>query len=389
MLDSKKKQIFIFAIVSGCFLMSMNAVTIIIPLRMTDMGLNYSEIGGIMSAFSLGILGIKIITGRHADIVGQKKYLLASLLLGAIILIFMFFASTMLQYLVLLCCLGVCRGIFTSINSSYTVDLADESTVGNDFGNILGISSLFTSCGGMLAGVLYRFQDGGIAFLIMAAFLLVAAVLALLFLPTIANTDQKVVDKSLFKNINKMIYVCCIVMFLQTFVTSPMWNVVVPMHFYITFGLSATFVGVAMSLDELVGSPTYFIAGRIVDNINIRFMGSISYFCVFIVCLLMTKINQPQWYLCIFLLCSIFITSTYVVMPKIESIYIRKNAKGFEFALISICAGIGDALGNTFFGRLLDKFSINYAFICVGMVYLFIAIILLACIRKNEVKELS
>lgn len=73
MLDSKKKQIFIFAIVSGCFLMSMNAVTIIIPLRMTDMGLNYSEIGGIMSAFSLGILGIKIITGRHADIVGQKK----------------------------------------------------------------------------------------------------------------------------------------------------------------------------------------------------------------------------------------------------------------------------------------------------------------------------
>lgn len=188
----------------------------------------------------------------------------------------------------------MCRGIFTSINSSYTVDLADESTVGNDFGNILGISSLFTSCGGMLAGVLYRFQDGGIAFLIMAAFLLVAAVLALLFLPTIANTDQKVVDKSLFKNINKMIYVCCIVMFLQTFVTSPMWNVVVPMHFYITFGLSATFVGVAMSLDELVGSPTYFIAGRIVDNINIQFMGSISYFCVFIVCLLMTNSNFPH-----------------------------------------------------------------------------------------------
>ena len=166
----------------------------------------------------------------------------------------------------------------------------------------------------------------------MAAFLLVAAVLALLFLPTIANTDQKVVDKSLFKNINKMIYVCCIVIFLQTFVTSSMWNVVVPMHFYITFGLSATFVGVAMSLDELVGSPTYFIAGRIVDNINIQFMGSISYFCVFIVCLLMTKINQPKWYLCIFLLCSIFITSTYVVMPKIESIYItmKHNLPGSQ-----------------------------------------------------------
>ena len=383
MLVTKKKQIIIFAIVSGCFLMSMNAVTIIIPLRMADTGLNYSEIGGIMSAFSFGILGIKVLTGRHADIIGQKKYLIISLLLAAIILTFMFFATTTLQYLVLLCCLGLCRGIFTSINSSYTVDLANESTVGNDFGKILGTSSFFSSCGGILAGLLYKFRDGGVVFLIMAVCLFIATLLTLLFLPTITNSSQKIIDNLLFKNINKTIYLCCIIMFLQTFVTSPMWNVVVPMHFYITFGLSAAFVGLVMSLDELVGSPTYFIAGRISDKINIQLMGGISYFFVCIICLLMTKIKQPQLFLVFFLLSSIFITSTYIVMPKIESIYVRKNAKGFEFALISISAGIGDTLGNIFFGKLLDNLSINYAFVCVAIAYLIIAILLLIFIKND------
>lgn len=385
MILTKKKQLWVFAIVSGCFLMSMNAVTIIIPLRMADLGLNFLKIGGVMSSFSLGVLLIKIVTGRHADIIGQKKYLLLSLLAGAIILILMFFMNTMLQYLILLCCLGICRGIFTSINASYTVDLSDENTVGKGFGNILGLSSLFTSLGGMIAGGLYKFRNGGIAFLIMGIVLLAAMVITWLLLPTIQHKNQKIVDENLLKKTNKMIYVCCLVMFFQTFVTSPMWNVIVPMHFYITFGLSAAFVGFAMSLDELVGSPIFFIAGRMADKINMRLMGSFSYFAVFLVCVLMTRIVHPSLYLFVFLLCSIFITSTYIVMPKIESSYVRMNAKGYEFALISICAGIGDALGNIFFGRLIDKLSIDFAFAYVGIVYLIISVVLFISLKNCKI----
>lgn len=376
MICSKKIQLWVFAIVSGCLLMSFNAITIIIPLRMADQGLSYSSIGGGLASFSLGMVIIKVITGRHSDLVGQKRYLMISLVSGAIIIFLMAFVTPIAYYFVLLCCLGVCRGVFTSINSSYTVELTEFEDRGKGFGNILGVSSIIISLGGIATGLLYQFSKGKYAFIIIAAILLVAALVTLFFLPSVQNRNNKFIDKNLFSGMNKKIYLFCMAMFLQTFVSSPMWNVIVPMHFYITFGYTAVSLGFVMSLDEFIGSPTYIIAGHIADKVNVKKMACFSYFSASLISIFMTIVNNSFGFLVIFLLCSIFVTCTYIAVPKAESLYIRDEAKGFEFALISLSASIGDVLGNIFLGNIIDKFTIKAGPICFSIIYIVIAVLL-------------
>ena len=356
---NKKFELWIFAIVSGCFLMSSNAITIIIPLKMADQGLSFASIGSVMASFSLGMFFIKVITGRHSDLVGQKIYIIISLASSSIIIFFMAFATSLIYYLILLCCLGLCRGIFTSINSSYTIELTKFEDRGKGFGNVLGISSIITSLGGMVAGFLYQFNQGKYAFIIISVILISASIVTIFFLPSIQNQPQKFINKNLFSGINKMIYLFCIVMFLQTFVTSPMWNTLVPMHFYKNFGYTAVALGFVMSLDELIGSPTYFVAGHIADKINIRKMLCLSYFLASCSGVLMILVSNSISFLIMFLLCSIFVTFTYIATPKAQSIFIRNEFKGFELSLISLSASIGDALGNISLGKIVDRLLIR------------------------------
>lgn len=388
---SRKIQLWVFALVSGCFLMSTNAITIIIPLRMADQGLSFSSIGGGLASFSLGMVFIKVITGRHADLVGQKRYLMIALVSGAVIVFLMAFVTPITYYYILLCCFGICRGIFTSINSSYTVELTEYEDRGKGFGNILGISSIITSLGGMAAGVLYQFSKGKYAFIIIAITLIIAAIATLLFLPSVQNRNTKFVDRNLISGMNPKILLFCVVMFLQTFVTSPMWNVIVPMHFYITFSYTAVALGFVMSLDEFIGSPTYIIAGHIADKINVRIMACVSYVLSSCAGILLIIVNNSIPFLIIFLICSIFVTSTYIAVPKAESFYMRNEVKGFEFALISLSASIGDVLGNIFLSKIVDEFSIKAGPICFSIIYIVIAFILFTGIKTihNDKKLLE
>lgn len=97
---------------------------------------------------------------------------------------------------------------------------------------------------------------------------------------------------------------------------------------------------------------------------------------------LLIIVNNPIPFLTTFLICSIFVTSTYIAIPKAESFYMRNEAKGFEFALISLSASIGDVLGNIFLGKIVDEFSIKAGPICFSIIYIVIAFILFTGINS-------
>lgn len=384
---SKKFQVLVFAIISGCFMMSSNAVSVIIPLRMIDQGLSYDSIGAVMASFSVGMLVVKMVVGRHSDLVGQKFYLIISVLFTAVVISAMVIVNNLLQYVICLCCLGVCRGMFTSVNTSYTIELTDYSNRGKGFGNIYSISSIITSLGGVMAGFLYKFGQGKYAFAIIALLLFIMVILVVVYLPNPGKQSSKLIDKFMFKGMSNIIYLFCIIMFLQTFVTTPMWDLIVPMHFYVTFGLSAALLGIVMSLDEFIASPTYLIAGFIADKINAEKLSIVSYILASIVSVVMIITKNPMIFLISFLASGFFLTFSYISIPKAESKYLRNEYKGFELGLISLSAAAGQALGNLFIGKLINKYSINAGIICFLMVYLFIAVLLIIIVRTNPVKE--
>lgn len=368
----KNKTLNIFSVVFGIFMMGANAVTIIIPMRLADQGLSYTGIGAAMSMVAVGMVIVKPIIGRHSDLIGQKAYLLFALVLGVITIILMSLSSTLISYVVLNCCFGISRGIFTSVTSSYTVAISDNGKLGSSFGSVVGISTLFTCFGGILAGILYPIHYGSVALFIIAAIYVCSFFIAFKWLPDNKNKNQKLISVNLFRGMDKHIYIFCIIAFIQQFTTGPLWSTFVPLHFYLTFAFSSTLVGVLMSLDELIGSPTSFFAGNMSDRISNRSFLSISFGLAGVTSVCLLFANSPMPFLGLFLICGIFVTCTQIALPKAASSYMRNDSKGFEFAIISMCAGVGDGLGNSILGKIIKETSIKYAVLTFCLTYLLI-----------------
>ena len=383
----KNISLLLFSLIFGMFSMGANAVTIIIPMRLIDQGLSYNKIGLAMSMMAVGMMVIKPIIGRHIDIIGAKIYVIAALLVGTIDLYIMSMNSSPTIYILLNCIFGFCRGIFTSITSFYTVAVSDKRHLGKSLGNFVGISTLFTCFGGILAGVLYPFFSGTFALGIIATMYLISIFIAVRWLPDTrmgySLTKDKYSFNYLFKTMSPQVYIFGLIVFLQQFTTGPLWNTFVPLHFYTVFAMSSTLVGILMSLDELIGSPTSFLAGKILDKVSDRKFLSLSYFlaagCSFVLILA----QNPVCFMVCFLTCGIFVTCTQIVIPKAASGFMRDTNRGFEFAIISSCGGLGEWLGNIILGNLMKSFSVNYIVWIFFVSYMILSILSIFTLRKK------
>lgn len=386
---TKNISLRVFSFIFGIFLMGANAVTIILPMRLVDQGLSYDKIGIAMSMMALGMFLVKPVVGRHSDIIGAKAYVLISLALGGVALFLLSLNSSTVLYLILNCMVGLSRGMFTAIASAYTVTISDEKTMGSSFGNLIGISTLFTCAGGIFAGILYPIYHGSAVLLVIAVIYAGAFFAALKYLPNTGkeragtSANQKLFSLDLFRRMDKRIYIFCLIVFLQQFTTGPLWNTFVPLHFYVTFAFSSTLVGILMSMDELVGSPTSFFAGKLSDKMNDRTFLTAGFVLAGIsaICLFFAK--SPFGFMILFLICGCFVTCTQTIIPKVASGFMESNTIGFQFAIISTCGGIGDWLGNSLLGGVVKEFSVNYVVLIFFISYILIAILAAVGLRTK------
>lgn len=338
--------------------MTSNMVTLIIPLRMTDQGLNYGAIGSVIAFFSIGLIIIKIFNGYLSDIVGIKKSILLSILLSLIALIGLYFSSSLQGYQLFLIMIGI-------------------ASRGKSYGNIMGVSSFLTAFGGVIAAVLYKFNDGRTMFLVVALAQIIAFVL-MLFMPDTLKQKKTLSLLENFKEltgIHQKFLILLGIVVLQTLVTSPMWNLVFPLHFYRNFSASVIVLGVFMSLDEFIGGPAYSFGGYVCDKIGATRLCSISFVGAAISCVILAFIPNAYLFGVLFLICSIFVTGSYVALPVAESYYVREEKRGFEFALISFLASIGDMIGNYSAGLVTEHFGIIgwvtiFSVVYIGMAYI-------------------
>lgn len=374
-----------FTIISGLISFSFNVVMIVIPLRMTDHGLSYSMIGGAMSAVAIGLLVIKLVIGHLSDILGTKKFILIALGGLGLVSLLLAKASGLLAFTVLMAALGIFRGVFLSVSGSYMFEMSNGGNYGKVYGAVQGVSSLLASIGGMISGVLYCFHEGKYALYISGVLLLSAFVCAM-----VALKGNECVQKErlpfikILKSINKRLLIFCVIVFIQSFAAGPMWNFVIPIYCYNVLLLSPAILGILMSMDELISSPTYILAGRLADKVNIAKFNVVFLLLTALGGVLLVSSSSPVIFMCIFLMCSVFITCTFVGMPKQRYGYIRKEQRGLELALISLCGSLGDSLGSNVLGLVAEKYTINQCMYIFAVCYVIMALlVVVSTLRKS------
>ena len=194
--------------------------------------------------------------------------------------------------------------------------------------------------------------------------------------------------KKVLSSINKQIFIFCIIVFVQSFVAGPMWNFIIPVYCYDILLLSPAVVGVLMSLDELISSPTYIVAGNIVDKVNVVKFNIVFLLVTALGGFLMMKATSITLFVGFFLLCSISISCTFVGIPKERIEYINKNQKGFELAFISMCGSLGDSFGSSIRGNVAEKLEMQYCMLIFAITYICMAIfVILPAIKKKRNKN--
>lgn len=365
-----------FTLISGLISFGYNVVMTVIPLRMTDHGLSYGKIGGAMSAVAIGLMVIKLLIGHLSDILGTKKFILSSLAGLAVVSVLLARADEIVAFTVLMAALGIFRGIFLAVSGSYVMDMASSGGYGKIYGAVQSVSSLLASIGGIISGLLYQFREGEYALYICSFLLMAASVWAAAGLKSDRNVRrERLPILQIFKSINKRILIFCVLIFIQSFVAGPMWSFIIPMYCYNVLLFSPAKLGILMSMDELVSAPTYMLAGRIVDKVNVVKFNIIFLLLTALGGLLLIKSQSAVVFMIVFLLCSVSISCTFVGIPKERVGYIRKEQKGLELALISLCGSLGDSLGSNILGKVAEKYTINQCIYIFAASYVLMAVL--------------
>lgn len=377
MKEHKANREFIgFTLISGLISFGYNVVMTVIPLRMVDHGLSYSKIGSAMSAVAIGLMVIKLLIGHLSDMLGTKNFILTALAGLGIVYVLLAKADRLLTFTVLMAALGIFRGIFLAVSGSYVMEMANSGEYGKIYGAVQGISSLLASVGGMISGLLYQFKEGEYA-LYICSFLLIASTLwaAIGLKNNQCMHGERLPILQIFKSINKRILIFCVLVFIQSFVAGPMWSFIIPMYCYNILLFSPAKLGILMSMDELIGAPTYMLAGRVVDKVNVVKFNILFLLITALGGLFLIKSPTPTIFMVVFLICSVSISCTFVGIPKERIVFIRKEQKGFELALISVCGSLGDSLGNNVLGRVAEKYTIDQCMYIFSASYIVMALL--------------
>ena len=377
MKEHKANREFIgFTLISGLISFGYNVVMTVIPLRMVDHGLSYSKIGSAMSAVAIGLMVIKLLIGHLSDMLGTKNFILSALAGLGIVCVLLAKADRQLSFTVLMSALGIFRGIFLAVSGSYVMEMANSGEYGKIYGAVQGISSLLASVGGMISGLLYQFTEGEYA-LYICSFLLIASTLwaAIGLKNNQCMHGERLPILQIFKSINKRILIFCVLVFIQSFVAGPMWSFIIPMYCYNVQLFSPAKLGILMSMDELIGAPTYMLAGRVVDKVNVVKFNILFLLITALGGLFLIKSPTSTIFMVVFLICSVSISCTFVGIPKERIGFIRKEQKGFELALISVCGSLGDSLGNNVLGRVAEKYTIDQCMYIFSASYIVMALL--------------
>ena len=363
-----------FTLISGLISFGYNVVMTVIPLRMSDHGQSYGRIGSAMSAVAIGLMVIKLVIGHLSDILGTKKFILSSLAGLAVVSALLARADELAAFTILMAALGIFRGIFLAVSGSYVMEMADGGGYGKIYGAVQSVSSLLASVGGMISGLLYQFREGEYALYICSFLLMASSVWAAVGLKGSETVSKERLPVwQIFKSINKRILVFCLLVFIQSFVAGPMWSFIIPMYCYNVLLFSPAKVGILMSMDELVSAPTYMLAGRIVDKVNVVRFNVIFLLITAAGGLFLVKAPSPFIFMLVFLICSVSISCTFVGLPKERIGYIRKEQKGLELALLSVCGSLGDSLGSNVLGRVAEKYTIDQCMYILTASYIIMA----------------
>ncbi len=153
------------------------AIEAFLALYASSLGIPAWQIGAILGAQLVSIVFAKPLMGRVSDRVGRRQVIIPGLLVGAVSIVLLPYASSFIGLSVLSLAFGIGFATVTSSTVALVADLTQDDRYGSSMGVLRTVMDVGQSIGPVLTGWMVGMAGYGSAFTLLAGILILAALL--------------------------------------------------------------------------------------------------------------------------------------------------------------------------------------------------------------------
>ncbi|MET8146418.1 MFS transporter [Sphaerisporangium sp. NPDC005288] len=356
------REVYVLSVVGGCVMLGLGLVVPVLPVYAATFGAGPAQIGAIVALFAFLRLATSPLCGRLGVRFGERRVLVAGLLLSALSSALMAFAGSYEQLLAFRGLGGVGSVLFSVSALATLLAVAPPDQRGRagavyETGFVLG-----GICGPAVGGLLASINLSA-PFMVYAVLLLAAAALTLTVLRTGgtagAEHGRDVVGLPALLRDRRYV-VACLAALAQGWVLFGLRGALVP-AVVVAWGHDVTWVGWAFTISTVVQTLLIVPAGRVVDRAGRRpaMIAGTGVAAAAITALVF--VDDYAW---LVVLLSVYAAGTALLNAAPAALVgdVVAGRGGSGVAVFSMCIDVGAVVGPVLVGLIAERVSVPAAF---------------------------
>jgi len=372
-MNSKERRIFITLFMS--IFSAVTGVGIVIPLLPVyahDLGASGLYISMIFGAFSISRTIFLPWFGKTSDRIGRKPFILPGLLFYALVSLGFILSDSVETLIGLRFLQGIASGMIMPVAQAYVGDITPRGKEGFYMGLFSMAMFLSMSMGPFMGGVINRIYGLDAAFLGMGVLAVVAFIMALVFLPPVAeeknsaSRNESVAVMGLLKD--RLILALVSYRLVYTTCVGMIWCFL-PLYVDVSFGMGSAEAGTLVMVMVLAGGLLHIPMGLLADRMNRRLLVVAGGFFIIgsmVLC------HQATDFHSLLAAVIVFGIGGGISLPSLSALAVERGRDtqclGSVMSLLTMAHSLGMLIGSLIAGVTMDLFELRHAFPMGGLI---------------------
>ena len=360
----------------------------IIPVYATDMGATGITLGLMAAAFSVAQGVLHPVVGNLSDRHGRKRFLVAGLLVFAILGLSYTVANTV-QWLIMARLLhGVGAAMIVPMVMAYVSDLSPKGQEGKYMGILNAALFAGIGCGPILGGIFRDTLGMFSAFYAMSALSAISLVFTIVFVPPGRSIAEINTSDGLFNPLKKVLRNTRVIgMLIPRIATAVL---MIPTMTFLPVFMDRIMEATGVEIGIVIAARTIFNAGfqpvfgRMADRYNKLILIVLGCFIAGAGIFIVPFINNFIHLIVVFIIVGVGEAMVWPTLGAIATEEGRKYGQGSMMGVFNMAMSFGILIGSLTAGSFMDLLGLEYVFFIVAIFVILSGFFGIMLIRKGE-----
>lgn len=368
-------------------LLGIGIIVPVVPVLAVNLGASGLSLSLIIAAFSFSRSILQPVVGSLSDRWGRKGFLLAGLLVYALVGLLFPEATSVLNLIGIRALHGVGSAMIVPVAMAYVSDMAPPGEEGRYMGK-LNIA-IFAGIGGgpLLGGVFTDLWGMAAAFYAMSALSFLALLLVLFQMPALEMREQKKPPQALRTALASMLRRQrtrgILLARLSTMIIMVPTMAFLPLLMHQWFAASGRQIGAVIACRTLVNALLQTPGGRLADRFDKVLLLRVGCLIISTVICLVPLAGSFWWLLLLFVVLGMGEAIIWPVLGALATEEGRHYGQGTMMGVFSLAMSSGVLLGALGAGISSDLLGLRWSFVLIGVVVLVLSMLAAGLIRSG------